>query len=234
MTEALNPLVTGLGYSDTEYHFFTAPSGPPSINDDADATESTRHCLPHLLPILHHYDGFLIVCYSDHPLIWTLRNCTAAPVVGIFQASITASLQLISRRQTFGVISTGDVWKGLLTSAIYKLVGVPPENSKDLDWTFPFAGVETTGLNATDLHKVPVAELNSRIKEATKRLLDRDHHGNVRVICLGCAGMVGMEEIVREACVEKWGSIDGKSLVKVVDGVKAGVGTLQCLVRGRF
>jgi Asp/Glu/hydantoin racemase len=193
-----------------------------------------RHCLPHLLPLLDQHDGFLVACYSDHPLVWTLQQSTQKPVVGIFQASVAISLQLIFRHQTFGIVSTGDVWEGLLTNATYELIGFPGDNSGGSDRASPFAGVETTGLNATELHSVPVSEVHKRIKEATKRLLDHNHHGDVRVICLGCAGMVGMEEIVREACVEKLGDPDGTSPFRVVDGVKAGVGILQSLVRGKF
>lgn len=45
------------------------------------------------------------------------------------------------------------------------------------------------------------------------------------MIVLGCAGMAGMEQWVREVAPEN---------VRVVDGVKAGVGVLQGLVRGGF
>jgi Asp/Glu/hydantoin racemase len=221
-------------YMQTQYVFFTAPSGPKSINDDADAVESTRHCLPYLLPLIDLHDGFLVACYSDHPLVWALRQYTNRPVVGIFQASVTTSLQLISPHQNFGIVSTGDVWEGLLTNAVHKFIHIPTESNSNSNQASPFVGVETTGLNATDLHSTPTAEVHGRIKEATKRLLDRNHDGDVKAICLGCAGMVGMEEVVREACMEKLDDREGKTLVKVVDGVKAGVGILQCLVRGRF
>lgn len=221
-------------YTQTQYIFFTAPAGPKSINDNSDADESARHCLPHLLPLVDQHDGFLVACYSDHPLTWMLSKYTAKPVVGIFQASITTSLQVISRHQTFGIVTTGDVWETLLTKAVHAFIGSPAKNRNDLERISPFAGVETTGMNAIDLHDAPVAEVHRRIKEATKRLLDRNHHGDVRAICLGCAGMVGMEEVVREACIEKLGDADGDSLFRVVDGVKAGVGVLQGLVRGGF
>lgn len=46
---------------------------------------------------------------------------------------------------------------------------------------------------------------------------------------LGCAGMVGMEGWVRGEM-----ELDGVEGGRVVDGVKAGVGVLQGLVRGRF
>lgn len=218
----------------TQYTFFTAPSGPKSINDDTDASESVKHCLPHLLPLLDQHDGFLVACYSDHPLNWTLTEHTHKPVVGIFQASVTASLQLISRHQTFGIVSTGEVWESLLTKAVHDFIGIPSGNRDHGSRIYPFAGVETTGLNATDLHDAAASEVHRRIKEATKRLLDRDQYGDVRVICLGCAGMVGMDGIVREACKEKLGDIEGKHIFMVIDGVRAGVGVLQGLVRGGY
>ena len=54
---------------------------------------------------------------------------------------------------------------------------------------------------------------------------DGEEGGEVGVVVLGCAGMVGMEEWVRDVVGEG---------VKVVDGVKAGVGILQGLVRSGF
>ena len=54
--------------------------------------------------------------------------------------------------------------------------------------------------------------------------------GKLAVVCLGCAGMVGLEEAVR-------GGAEGKKvriMDAVVDGVKAGVGMLMALARGTF
>jgi len=233
-TETLQPLVASLGFPNTQYTFFTAPSGPKSINDDYDAIDSTNHCLPCLLPLLDQHDGFLVACYSDHPLTRVLPKHTEKPVVGIFQASVTTSLHLISRYQTFGIVSTGDMWENILTKAVHAFIGIPTDILNKFNPRSPFAGVVTTGLNATELHTAPAAEVRRRINEAAKRLLDHNHHGDVRVICLGCAGMVGMEEVVRAACIEKLGDVDGKHIVKVVDGVKAGVCVLQGIVRGGF
>jgi Asp/Glu/hydantoin racemase len=92
-----------------------------------------------------------------------------------------------------------------------------------------FAGVETTGLNATDLHDAPAEEVRKRMKDAVKRLLKK---GNVGAVCLGCAGMAGMDEMVREACVEELGEKGAK--VRIVDGVVAGVAFLEGAVRTAF
>lgn len=84
-----------------------------------------------------------------------------------------------------------------------------------------FAGVRTCGLDAGQLHGH--GEVEERVKDAAAGFV----HGTdkVGVVILGCAGMAGMEDWVREVVGEG---------VRVVDGVKAGVGVLQALVRGGF
>lgn len=83
-------------------------------------------------------------------------------------------------------------------------------------------------MNATELHEVGREVVEKKMKEATRRLLKR---GMVGAVCLGCAGMSGMEAWVREAAVEELGEVEG-GRVRVVDGVRAGVGILEGLVRG--
>ena len=72
MTNALKPLVNSLDFTTTSFDFFTAPSGVPSINNEADAAVSAKACLPTLQKQIHAYDAFLICCYSQHPLV---PNC---------------------------------------------------------------------------------------------------------------------------------------------------------------
>jgi len=229
MTDGLKPLVHDLGFTSTTYTFFTAPSGPRSINNEDDAAESATHCLPALKKdqALEHHDGILVACYSQHPLVPQLKsepavNQARKPVTGIFEASVATSLQIIHPEETFGIVSTGKVWEEILTDAVRDFLGI--EGSKR------FAGVETTGLNATELHDAPPEEVRRKMKEATKRLLRK---GKVGAVCLGCAGMSGMDEMVREAAVEELGEDEGKK-VRIVDGVKAGVAWLEGAVRANF
>jgi len=227
MTEGLKPLVDSLGFNETSHNYFTAPSGPTSINNDADVAESATHCLPALRESkdLSKHDGFLVACYSKHPLVNTLReqdeiSRSRKPVVGIFEASVTTSLQLIQPHEKFGIVSTGRVWERSLTDAVNDFLG---SNAR-------FAGVETTGLNATELHDTSQQEVKARMKDATRRLLRK---GNVGAVCLGCAGMSGMEEWVREAAVEELGEEGGRK-VRVVDGVQAGVASLEGVLRAKY
>lgn len=172
-----------------------------------------------MLPIT--YDAVLIACYSVHPLVSILRTHTRSPVLGIFEASVTTSLNILAIDQTFGIVSTGKIWERLLTDGVHQLLGSRTER---------FAGVETTGLTATELHDAPPEIVRQKMVEATRRLVAK---GNVGAVCLGCAGMAGMDEIVRSACIEELGEEKGK-LVHIVDGVVAGVAALEGLVRSGF
>ena len=211
------------------HEYFTAPSGPKSINNEDDAVESVKHTLPGVREVLDRHDGFLVACYSHHPLVPLLKDEPAVktsrkPVTGIFEASVGTSLQVIHPNEKFGIVSTGKVWEKILTDATVAFLGTASEASER------FAGVETTGLNATDLHDAPAEEVRKRMKDAVKRLLKK---GKVGAICLGCAGMAGMDQMVREACVEELGEVDGQR-VRIVDGVMAGVAWLEGAIRAGF
>lgn len=184
---------------------------------------SAEHCLPHLVPMIKDYEGFLICCYSPHPLVSLLEEQPEVRdhgkiVTGIFEASVATSLQAIHPKESFGIVSTGQVWEEILSEAIGALLGGSSNR---------FAGVQTTGLNATELHTTSPEEVKRRMKEATKRLLKT---GNVGAICLGCAGMAGMDEIVRQACIEQLGEKDG-GRVRIVDGVIGGVAWIEGALR---
>jgi len=232
MTDSLAELICHSSQHST-YHYFTNPSAPPSINNAADGELSTQNCIKPLSApgLLDKYDGFLVACYSDHPLVSWLEQQLASHknkhVTGIFEASVWKSLKSIHSTAAFGIVSTGKVWEDLLTAAVTKYFR-RAEGNQDVP-SMLFAGVETTGLNATDLHDAPAEEVRERMKDATRRLVSRPDR-DVEAICLGCAGMAGMDVIVREALVEQLGSKRGNDVV-IVDGVKAGVEWLEEVLR---
>ncbi|TKA58617.1 hypothetical protein B0A55_12586 [Friedmanniomyces simplex] len=225
MTEALRPLIDALGYTTTRVTYFTAPSGVPSINNESDAALSTSACLPTLKAKLPDHDAFLICCYSAHPLVPHLRRELSKqhlghiPVTGIFEASVAACLQLLSPGEKFGIVSTGSQWKSILGDAVAELLGSGRSTR--------YAGTETTGLDADELHSTPKGEVDRRMKAATRVLLVEK---GAKAICLGCAGMAGMERVVREGCVEALGEEEGKG-VRIVDGVVSGVLFLEGALR---
>ncbi|GBF65904.1 hypothetical protein TMEN_8622 [Trichophyton mentagrophytes] len=223
--------------------------GIPSINNGRQSALSAEHCFPHLRALVGEYDAFLVACYSPHPLVGMLRRAIGERneklqressdgktpfqrrrqyVTGIMDASIemgayfagSNSTGLAGQQHTsgkFGIVTTADEWKEELDTAAREML---QSNGSDPDSIF--AGVETTGLTAGELHSAPAELVRSRIKSATERL--KDSAGpSLRVISMGCAAMAGMEEAVLEGFGEGQGAV-------VVDGTAAGVAVLlaQC------
>lgn len=250
MTNALKPIIEKLNFTDVEWDFFTStmevdasdPKSPEapidSINSSVDSAKTAWVCR-NTTQYIPDCDAFLIACYSAHPLVGILRKSIAEYeskhndqrhryVTGIFEASVTTSLSLISAfnltpvmyardqvEDSFGIVTTGSGWKQELTDAVTEMLVGKNQNPPAC-----FAGVETTGLSALELHKTHPEEVRRRISEATTRLL-QNSDTFVAAVCLGCAGMVGMEEAVREGCVKAYGKNDGLR-VRIIDGVIAG------------
>ncbi|KAK5461204.1 Protein dcg1 [Exophiala xenobiotica] len=169
-------------------------------------------------------------------------------VTGIFEASVLASLSLIDEHEGFGIVSTGKIWESALQSAVEQFLGYGSNSSDDNNdgSSSRFYGCETTGLNASELHDLPGEEVRNKMMDATKRLLKRgasaaysmtvdssSGKSRTKAICLGCAGMVGLEDAVRQACVDYLGPAAAKE-VCIIDGVKAGVVLLCSLARTGF
>lgn len=191
-------------------------------------------CAPRLLQEEYtSYDAFLIACFSPHPLVPMLR--TRRIVMGIFDAAVMAAVSLLHHGEKFGILTTGEGWRQVLTDALTSDDPDEPAALGNVRGRALLAGVECVGLDASELEGEEggeKGEVERRVKECARRFRDRD----VRVVVLGCAGMVRMEGWTRSVWAERPsgdGAEEGGG-VRVVDGVKAGVGILQGLVRGRF
>lgn len=183
---------------------------------------------------LSSYDGILVACYSVHPLVHRLRDHlivkgTPKPVTGIFEASVLTAQLLIGSpsTETWGIVTTGKFWEDHLDQGVRACHG-QGDGRRDGGVDF-FAGVYTTGLNAGDFHTVPKEEVDRRLTEATKKLFGS---GKVTCVVMGCAGMAGLESIIRAAAAEMKNGEDVKNL-HVVDGVKAGIMQLDQAIRSR-
>jgi len=131
------------------------------------------------------------------------------------------------------------VWDGILTQGVRDFLALRGGQGEGEGGagTDRFAGVETTGLTAVELHDLPADEVARKMKEAVKRLIGRakgsEGSGKLKAVCLGCAGMAGLDATVREACVEELGEVEGGK-VHIVDGVKAGYALLEGMVRAEL
>ncbi|KAI9787001.1 MAG: hypothetical protein M1816_007753 [Peltula sp. TS41687] len=242
MTAMMKETISSLAIPNTHFVYFTAPpSSPASIDSEEDAARSADVCWPSLKPLVPYYDGILVACYSQHPLVAELGHFAAETAsggarrpyaLGIFEASITMALNLLAPFPgcRFGIMTTGQAWEEPLSGAVRGFLA----GNWDGRLEQRFAGVGSTGLSARELHDVDERVVKERIRVSTGRFLSSEAgEQNVGVVCLGCAGMTGFDEAVRLGCQDAYGEKMG-SKVKVVDAVKAGVMMLLGLVRGGF
>jgi Asp/Glu/hydantoin racemase len=192
----------------TMVQYYTTADGPSSIDGARTSIISAMAALGPLIQgnALTGHDGFLVACYSAHPLVECLREMTPKPVMGIFQASIFWALSLGSR---FGIVTTNQRWNYILTKSVHELIGSNPA----------FARVLCTGFSAAEVHgEQHRNQVQRAMAEAALRLVRED---KCDIIILGCAGMTGLEQTVREAV--------GRN-VTIIDGVTAGVHMLAGLI----
>jgi Asp/Glu/hydantoin racemase len=207
--------------------FMTGPaSSPPTINNEDDAQQSAKACLPVILERMNQPDppsAILVACYSDHPLVPQLRREVARPsgfhVLGIFEASINAALKSIKPGEKFGVITTGKDWEPILTEGVLQYLNETAEDAEPDS----FAGVIGTGLGVLDLHGGDAGNVQTSMAQAAKELASK---GGTRAICLGCAGMSGLERIIEDVINEE----GSKKKVVVIDGVRHGIKQLVALI----
>ncbi|CAM1509387.1 Fc.00g031260.m01.CDS01 [Cosmosporella sp. VM-42] len=233
MTEGMEKAVRNMGLPEAiEIYTYTAPpSAPDSINNQEDIDASTKAVLDdsELGKDLSSdkYDAVLVACFSVHCLVTKLMRYQHLAITGIFEASVLTSLSLLPtprNPEQWGIVTTGKFWEKHLSDGVKNLLGqeVTSDNRK-------FAGTFSTGLNAGDFHHVSPEEVRAKLKEATKKLLSP---GNVACVLMGCGGMAGLEDIIRETAVELYGKADGDR-VYIIDGVKAGVMQLEQTIRSK-
>ena len=216
--------------------WWTAPSeAPPSIDDEETSDSSTSVCLPRILELCKPaasagalagsverlFDGILIACYSDHPLIALLRTHLEDPpihVLGILEASVAHALLLPQQPplNKFGIITTGQTWEPVLESAVKSVLGVTESER--------FAGVRSTGVGVLGFHGPGESdEVDPGVEKAVQELVKN----GAGVIILGCAGMNGLEASVKRAASR----VGSGRAVLVVDGVRGGIQLLAGLIR---
>jgi Asp/Glu/hydantoin racemase len=224
ITDTFRPFLSNLKLTNTSISYWTCPTGPTVIKTQAHMYESTNHCLPLLLDIVDDYDGFLAACYADHPLVRLLQSYVGSkPVVGIFDASIEAALNLVSVKSKFGILTTGQPFEVLLAEGVKHLLhGQDGEDANDLKH---FGGVVASGVSLDDAQ----FEAKLKVMAATRRLVQ---NSDINIICMGGVILAGMEGWVHEACEAELGPEKGRQ-VRVIDQMLAGIWTLDAKLRHR-
>lgn len=177
-------------------------TGPRSIESIYDELLSAAGTLEVAIEHLDEFDAFVIACYSDHPTVYALREITDKPVVGIAEASMLLACILGHK---FSVVTTNKEWEPLLWDAV-RHYGLAER----------CASVRSTGMAVLDLETADSQTTDKAIITAARLAVEQD---GADVICLGCAGMTGLDEKVSAAVG-----------VPVVDGVVAALKLLEGVV----
>lgn len=189
----------------THLTFYTGPpNAPPEIDGPETSRESTEACLPDLLAHhVDHYDGYLVCCYSDHPLIYELRKHTSKPVLGIFQATVTYAVT--KSPEKFGILTSTGSWEPILDIAVDDFFGA----KVPLFTGTVASNIEVLKLSDPKYFKELVARARICVDAGAKTVL------------LGCAGLSGLE-----------GKLEAEFPgVRFIDSVKIGSELLNALVR---
>lgn len=203
MTERIRSTAEDAAGGMAEIEAVIPPAGPESIESQFEEIVSAYAVLEMLQSSVSEYDGIIVACYSHHPVTGALRELQEAPVMGIMEASIYQALPLGHR---YSIVTTAARWQPMLEEGV-RLLGLAER----------CASIRSSGLAVLDLERLPQAEIVSRLCEEARLAVIED---GAEVICLGCAGMAGLEESIRDA-------VD----VPVIDGVRAAVLNTIALVR---
>jgi len=141
-----------------------------------------------------------------------LGSTSHKPCIGMFEAGVSKALML-SRK--FGVLSTGSGPKPLLSKGVMNFLGAAGSDR--------WAGGVTSGISIEELREPSArAEVERRMRETAAQVA----RNGADCIIMGCAGMAGMEELVREGVREA-----GLPDVRVVDAAVAGLAMLVGMVQ---
>ncbi|WYZ43162.1 hypothetical protein EsH8_VI_000861 [Colletotrichum jinshuiense] len=177
---------------------------PPCIENHTQALESTTAVLPRAVDYInsHVVDGVLVCCFSDHPLVYALRDLFDLPIIGIFQAALEEATEAGGR---FGIVTTVHAWEDPLTDSI-----------NHLGFGEYSAGIAATGLGVLELESLERGVVVERICSFSKRLIDN----GAKSIILGCAGMTPLERDIRAGL---------PTTITTIDGVRSGISILTRL-----
>jgi len=188
--------------ADTYVTVLTPQNGPRSIESIYDELLSSIGTLEIVLTNHKHFDAFAIACYSDHPVIYAAREITDKPVLGIAEASMHMACFLGHK---FSIVTTNREWEPLLWDAV-RHYGLADR----------CASVRSTGMPVLALETASAEEMYQMILSAATIAIEQD---GAEVICLGCAGMAGLDK-----------KLEKDLRVPVIDGVVCALKLLEGMV----
>ena len=147
------------------------------------------------------FDAVIQAGYGEHGREG-LQELLDVPVVDITEAAASTAMFL---GHAYSVVTTLDRTVPLIENRL-KLAGLYAR----------CASVRASGMAVLELEENPLAAMEAIVRQAELAI----HEDKAEVICLGCGGMAGLDEQIRQ-----------RTGVPVVDGVTAAVTIAESLVR---
>jgi len=202
MTDAIAAEARRRARPGTEVEAVTAPWGTPSVESHAEEALAAVATLEAVAARAAGgaVDGVVVACFGD-PGLEAVREVSPVPAVGIAEAAMAVAVTLGHR---FSIVAARDRARPLMVDVVRRH-----------GFESRCASVRTTGLSVLELERSPdVAE--EAIVAAAQRAVAED---GAEAICLGCAGMAGLDE-----------RVSARVGVPAVDGVGAAVKLLEAVV----
>lgn len=199
MTVNINTSAQNVKFPGTEILTVQPQTGPESIESFYDEYLAIPGILEQII-LDSDSDAFILACWGD-PGIEAAREITSRPVVGIAEASLYMANMLAAK---WSVVTTLHRVRDMVEKTVYK-TGL----------TARCASVRTTKLSVLDTEQDRAATLDV-LTEAGQLAICED---GAEAICLGCAGMSGLEQ-----------QLEDRLGVPVIDAVAAAVKMAESLV----
>lgn len=199
MTQNIDTSAQAAKFPHTEITTVTPRVGPESIEGFYDEYLAIPGVLEQII-LDADSDAFILACWGD-PGIEAAREVTAKPVVGIAEASLYVANMLAAK---WSVVTTLHRARDMVEKTIHKA-----------GMTGRCASVRTTSLAVLDTEN-DRANTVEVLAEASRLAIAED---GAEAICLGCAGMSGLEKQLEE-----------RLGVPVIDSVAAAVKMAESLV----
>ena len=199
MTVNINASAQAAKFPTTEIVTVQPNSGPETIEGFYDEYLAIPGVLEQII-LDETSDAFILACWGD-PGIEAAREITTRPVVGIAEASMYVANMLAAK---WSVVTTLHRARDMVEKTVQKT-----------GFTDRCASVRTTTLAVLDTENDRQATL-AVLAETSKLAIEQD---GAEAICLGCAGMSGLEQQLEEQLG-----------VPVIDAVAAAVKMAESLV----
>jgi allantoin racemase len=199
MTANINTSAQSVKFPGTEIVTVQPQGGPESIESFYDEYLAIPGILEQII-LDRDSDAFIVACWGD-PGIEAAREITAKPVIGIAEASLYVANMVAAK---WSVVTTLHRVRDMVEKTIAK-TGL----------TERCASVRTTKLSVLDTEKDRSTTLDV-LTEASQLAIQVD---GAEAICLGCAGMSGLEQ-----------QLENRLGVPVIDAVAAAVKMAESLV----